>query len=121
MGNKASGKAFRENLQIPSKRSETAERSRSLVLQDPTTVSGERGREDKRQFESKQIGCPFFKSQRERSICCEGVERNSHLELSFRRADQKKRYTSTYCAKNFRSCLIARMNDLKYDDTGNWK
>ena len=72
-------------------------------------------------WESKYIECPFFKSMKEKSVCCEGIEKGSRLELSFRSAEQKRNYIATHCSSRYRYCLIARMNDLKYDDEGNEK
>jgi len=75
-------------------------------------------RTTKDSFESMSIKCPFFKAHGERSVCCEGVERGSKLELSFRNATQKQKYVSKFCSEHHRLCLIARMNDLKYDEDG---
>ena len=69
--------------------------------------------------ESMCVRCPYFKGQTAKSVFCEGVESGSRIELSFRTEKQRHLYASKYCTENYRLCMIARMNDLKYDEEGN--
>ena len=67
----------------------------------------------------KLVKCPFFKGQDMQKLCCEGIQPNSSIILSFSNKNERDLYRTHYCQQHFRLCKVYYLNDTKYDDEGN--
>ncbi len=70
-----------------------------------------------RRYESKYAVCPFYKSEDDLKIYCEGVEDGTFIHLSFSTSTKlKKRYRCKFCEGQYSDCRIAKMLLAKYDE-----
>ena len=66
-------------------------------------------------WESTGALCPFYKREEQFKIYCEGVERNSSIQLGFGTPQNKQKHSAKYCGKNWEECIIARALKTKYE------
>jgi hypothetical protein len=67
------------------------------------------------------VKCPFYKkdSRENRSICCEGFEKDSMMELKFKNLEQREKHLGCYCVSRYESCPAYQCTyGAKYRDEG---
>lgn len=65
--------------------------------------------------EDEHVQCPYYRKDEKQSVHCEGVQDGCSLHLGFASRQQHKRYKERFCRKDWLSCMIAKMLNLKYD------
>ena len=60
------------------------------------------------------IKCPFFTSETEKSIRCEGAVNGSLNTLKFDNDEDKMAYIEKYCTNYPNNCHICKAADAKY-------
>ena len=64
----------------------------------------------------KYIKCPFYKRTEAVKIHCEGVEDSLSIHIVFPSPDVRKDYQHSYCCTDkYRRCLVAQMNEKKWE------
>lgn len=69
-------------------------------------------------YVSKYAVCPFYRRHDDNRICCEGVTRDSSVNLVFRSQIRMKRYTTIHCEsmEGCKQCRVYGMLDGKYQE-----
>lgn len=67
-------------------------------------------------YADEDVVCPFYKHQEQYKICCEGIQQNSSITLSFALPIERKQHCREYCnsMKDYPRCPIAKMLNAKY-------
>lgn len=67
-------------------------------------------------YEDGDAVCPFYKHQEAYKICCEGIQKNSLLTLSFSLPTERKQHCNTFCnsLSGYPLCPVAKMLNKKY-------
>ena len=63
---------------------------------------------------SNAARCPFYRSEDDLRVVCEGPARGSSLHVVLRSKEQKKRYTDKYCCDDYGRCAVAQSLFTKY-------
>lgn len=65
---------------------------------------------------AKYVVCPYYHSDQQGKICCEGVQDNTYNHLVFQNCLDKYPYMHKYCCSmdNYDNCRIADMLNLKH-------
>lgn len=68
-------------------------------------------------WDDKSAKCPFYSTNDECAIICEGISNNTKIVLRFTKEKTKAAYKDTYCdaVKCYSDCRIAKMLMGKYD------
>ena len=69
-----------------------------------------------KRYVSAYAECPFYHSEDEQKIYCEGVDEKSSIHLAFNSKSERKRYRQEKCGKNYKECHIAKMLYAKYGE-----
>ena len=67
-----------------------------------------------KRYESKYAKCPFYKSEDDMKIYCEGTEEGTSIHLAFYSKTTKKQFCKRYCERQYQDCRIAKMLYGKY-------
>ena len=67
-------------------------------------------------FRSVYAKCPFYDTEDNKGVTCEGITRESALVLRFRGRAHKDRHTKHFCDDMYERCMIYRMLMEKYED-----
>ena len=59
--------------------------------------------------------CPFYKYEEQQIICCEGVDDNTALHLTFASKRDIREYRKAKCENAYKTCMICQMLNRKYD------
>ena len=57
-------------------------------------------------FASAEAECPFYRTEEQKRISCEGFQRGMNVQLSFMGAKRKEKYSHDRCKGNFNKCII---------------
>jgi hypothetical protein len=74
-----------------------------------------------KRYESKYAKCPFYHSEEQGKICCEGVGGKTSIHLAFEDSKEKRTYREEFCSEHYDKCLLCHMLYSKYDEEGNVK
>ena len=66
-------------------------------------------------YRSVHAKCPFYFTEDNLLISCEGVTGSSKLRLTFNRTAPKERYRLHYCDESFETCRVYQMLMGKYE------
>ena len=72
-----------------------------------------------KRYVSKEVDCPFYRSEGNQKIYCEGVQDGTAIHLAFASSKTMQEYKETYCCEDFGYCLIADMLYSKYEEESN--
>lgn len=61
------------------------------------------------------IKCPFFRSETEKSIACEGVEIDIYNTMRFKGKEEKVDYIKRFCFRYPNDCHICQAAKRKYE------
>ena len=75
----------------------------------------------KRRRVSSYVVCPYYRSEDEKEIYCEGCEDKNSIHLGFLGLDRLKNYQARYCKTEWENCLIARALTDKWKNVLNEK
>lgn len=67
-------------------------------------------------FASAEAECPFYRTEENKKITCEGFQRGLTIQLSFMGTGTKARYSKDKCKKDFSNCIIYRALYDNYSD-----
>lgn len=67
-------------------------------------------------FDSVNVRCPYYQSNDEFRITCEGLTEDSSIVLRFIRKDDMAFQLDNYCSRGFQFCEIAQVLQMKYTD-----
>lgn len=68
-------------------------------------------------YVAKNAVCPFYHSEREQLVKCEGPVIGTSTHLVLGNKQDKRHYKSLYCQKDYEKCLIHRMlSAFKYEE-----
>lgn len=59
--------------------------------------------------------CPFYHEERERSIVCEGIPKNTTCSLCFPTAAEKREHKTQFCENDYKNCPYAKILYQKWD------
>lgn len=64
----------------------------------------------------KYVVCPYYRSNEQRKILCEGIQDKAYIHLVFSNWLDKRPYMQNYCCSmdNYNNCRIADMLNLKH-------
>ena len=65
---------------------------------------------------SKNVLCPFYHKETQNKISCEGVSKDSSLNVIFTSIEKRKNYEKRFCCADYKQCYIVRMLLEKWDD-----
>ena len=70
-------------------------------------------------FMCKHVRCPYYIKDEGVKIRCEGIDEDSTtIHLVFPSAKARKDYQWKKCCRDYGTCLIAKMNDRKWERKG---
>ena len=69
-----------------------------------------------KRYVSKEVDCPFYHSEDNQKLYCEGVRDGTSIHLAFASSTLMQDYKDTYCCDEFGECLIADMLYRKYEE-----
>jgi hypothetical protein len=69
-----------------------------------------------KRYISAYAECPFYHSEDEHKIYCEGVDEKSSIHLSFESKKDRRKYRQDKCEKDHKGCHIAKMLYGKYEE-----
>lgn len=69
-----------------------------------------------KRYVSKEAVCPFYHSEDEQKIYCEGVSDKSSIHLAFNSKIERKEYRKAKCSREYKKCRIAKMLYGKYEE-----
>lgn len=61
------------------------------------------------------VKCPYYRREEKQKIFCEGVQEGTSIHLAFDSPANLKRYMECYCKKEFNQCILAQMQNRKWD------
>ena len=61
-------------------------------------------------YENPNVACPFYKSEDNRKIKCEGISSITTLHLVFNPCSEKKGFRQNTCEGDYHKCPIARLH-----------
>lgn len=67
-------------------------------------------------YMAKDVKCPYYLKEEGVKIHCEGVEDNTYIHLVFASAKIRRDYQLNKCCNNYNRCLIAAMNNRKWEE-----
>lgn len=67
-------------------------------------------------FVSAEAECPFYRTEENKKITCEGFQRGLTIQLSFMGTGTKSRYSKDICKKDFSKCIIYRLYMITTSD-----
>ncbi len=69
--------------------------------------------------DAKYVACPYYRSNDENRIKCEGVEPGTSTHIVFGSVDAQRAYKKWFCNDVIRcsECLVHRMLDGKWGET----
>lgn len=62
-----------------------------------------------KRYIAKNVECPFYHSEDQQKIYCDGVGVGTSLHLAFGSKTDLKKYKEAYCINCYEKCDIARM------------
>lgn len=65
--------------------------------------------------------CPFYVTNGDMDIRCEGVISRTRCTSRFPSKAEKERHMDRYCRNEYAACRLSRVLDAKYDEAGNEK
>ena len=71
-----------------------------------------------KKMSSPNVVCPYYRCEERQKIICEGVERNTKINLTFATPPQLKNYKSRFCEGKYGGCMLADMQERKWADAG---
>jgi len=66
-------------------------------------------------YASVNVKCPFYLSEEEKKIHCEGLEKGSRIALEFRGKQYKENVKEKYCNGDFEKCKLYKPINDKYE------
>lgn len=63
---------------------------------------------------SNEALCPFYRSEDDFRVLCEGVVDASSIHVVFQSSKKKHEYSKRYCCGNYKSCKVSHMLYAKY-------
>ena len=69
-----------------------------------------------KRYVSKEVECPFYHSEDEQKIYCEGVNERSSIHLAFSSKTERREYRRKKCSGEYKKCRIAKMLYRKYEE-----
>ena len=69
-----------------------------------------------KRYISAYAECPFYHSEDEQKIYCEGVDDNSSIQLAFNSKTERRNYRRKKCEEDHKGCKIAKMLYGKYEE-----
>ena len=63
---------------------------------------------------SKEVVCPYYHSEEQQKILCEGVNNFTSIHLTFGGRTHMATYKREKCCKEWKSCMIAQMQNKKW-------
>lgn len=69
-------------------------------------------------FDSKYVVCPFYRTNDNNRVCCDGVSEGNTINVVFGDSTRRKRYMECYCnsIENYKNCKICEMLRDKWGD-----
>jgi hypothetical protein len=67
-------------------------------------------------YASKRIVCPYYMSEAQQAIKCEGVEESASSHLTFKCREDKRDYQEKYCCGAWKDCRLADMLERKWEE-----
>ncbi len=64
--------------------------------------------------EDAYTACPYYKRDDKQKICCEGIEPDTGIGLTFSSPARHKDYKNKYCRNCWMRCQIAQMHNRRY-------
>ena len=64
---------------------------------------------------SVYVKCPYYRREEKQKIFCEGVSQGTSIHLAFGSPQQRKQYETIYCKGDWSRCLLAQMQNRKWD------
>lgn len=61
------------------------------------------------------VKCPYYKGEEKQKIFCEGVLEGSAIHLAFDTNPNLREYKNRFCKGRYNRCLLAEMQNRKYD------
>ena len=68
-----------------------------------------------RQHDSVTVQCPYYRSEKQQSVCCEGMD-GATIHLVFSSSFRKKEFYREKCCRDFKKCHIAQMQYRRYGE-----
>ena len=66
-------------------------------------------------YASVNVKCPFYITEEEKKILCEGLEKGSRIALEFRGKQYKEKVKEKYCNGDFEKCKVYKPTNDKYE------
>ena len=66
-------------------------------------------------YASVNVKCPFYISEEDKKIHCEGLEKGSRIALEFRGKQYKENVKTRYCNGDFEKCKLYTPINAKYE------
>ena len=66
-------------------------------------------------YASVNVKCPFYLSEEEKKIHCEGLEKGSRTALEFRGKQLKENVKGKYCNGDYEKCKLYTIINQKYE------
>lgn len=65
-----------------------------------------------------RVVCPFYKTQRDMTVTCEGLHKKQDIKMLFKNKRDKERHLEKYCecADYLNRCKLAYILQQKYED-----
>ena len=60
-------------------------------------------------FISKFVLCPFYREDSTQVIRCEGVEKNTAINITFGSSKRHREYMEAFCCNKYKACIVCRM------------
>lgn len=67
-------------------------------------------------FNQVDVQCPFYRTDSDRRITCEGIIDGSTLTLYYRKKQDYKIQMRTFCCNHYEKCEVYRMLLQKYEE-----
>lgn len=67
-----------------------------------------------KRYESSRSKCPFYRSETQQKVYCEGVEDGTSIHLAFDTTAHANEFKQYYCSGRYMACPIAVMLNDKY-------
>jgi hypothetical protein len=69
-------------------------------------------------FDSKYVVCPFYHSNDNNRVCCDGVSNESSIHIVFGDSSRRRRYMMCFCndIEGYKRCKVCEMLREKWGD-----
>lgn len=66
-------------------------------------------------YEDPIVKCPFYSWEEGLKLCCEGMNTDCSVQVTFTTKQTRREYEKNFCKKGWKSCPLAQALEKKWD------